>query len=172
MDPNLLSFFSVPNNQTLNPVDQNAESSAGAVPQQQPDPASWRPTGLDANIGLSDRTSAPSGATIPTYDNTSTAPSDISFTQAPMPSPYTQHKTSLPTRGHPRSHQHQRKKDAHERKRTKVDTESALESLDYWIQFDDEEADRMGSFEIDFSKRYDMTNQTRFAFLPAISEFD
>lgn len=164
MDPNLLSFFSVPNNQTLNPVDQNAESSAGAVPQQQTDPASWRPTGLDANIGLSDRTSAPSGATIPTCDNTSTAPSDISFTQAPMPSPYTQHKTSLPTRGHPRSHQHQRKKDAHERKRTKVDTESALESLDYWIQFDDEEADRMGSFEIDFSKRYDMTNQTRPAY--------
>ncbi|KAH6973276.1 nucleoside phosphorylase domain-containing protein [Ilyonectria destructans] len=41
----------------------------------------------------------------------------------------------------------------------KVDTDSALKSLDYWIQFDDDEADRVGSFEIDFSKRYNMTNQ-------------
>ncbi|KPM42534.1 hypothetical protein AK830_g3975 [Neonectria ditissima] len=170
MDPNLLSFFSVPNNQTLNPVDQNAESSAGAVPQhpqqqhqqhqpQQPDHSSWRPTGLEPDIGLSDRTSAPSGTPLPSYDNASTAPSDISFTQAPMPSPYAQHKAALPTRGHPRGHL--RKKDAHERKRTKVDTESALESLDYWIQFDDDEAERVGSFEIDFSKRYDTINQPR-----------
>ncbi|KAI1040042.1 hypothetical protein LB505_008306 [Fusarium chuoi] len=76
----------------------------------------------------------------------------MSFTQAPMPSPYTSsNKTILPTRGPPRGHQ-QRKRDAHERKRTKVDTDSALESLDYWIRFDDEENERTGSYEIDFSK--------------------
>lgn len=162
MDPNLLSFFSVPNNQTLNPVDQNAEASSGAGPSQQPqDPSSWRQMGMDGEMAMSsERTSAPSGNTMNSFDNSSTAPTDISFTQAPMPSPYTQHKTVLPTRGHPRSHQ--RKKDAHDRKRTKVDTDSALESLDYWIQFDDEEADRTGSFEIDFSKRYDMMNSSRF----------
>ncbi|KAH7161434.1 helix-loop-helix DNA-binding domain-containing protein [Dactylonectria macrodidyma] len=163
MDPNLLSFFSVPNNQTLNPVDQNAESSS-STHQQQPDPQSWRQSGLDNDMGLSDQTSAPSRATHGSYDNASTAASDISFTQAPMPSPYTQYKTVLPTRGHPRSHHQQRKKESHDRKRTKVDTESALESLDYWIQFDDEEAERVGSFEIDFSKRYDMTNQNRPAY--------
>lgn len=90
------------------------------------------------------------------------APSDISFTQAPMPSPYTQHKSALPSRGHPRNHQQQRKRDMqHGRKRTKVDTDSALESLDYWIQFDDDEAEKAGSFEIDFSKRYDMMNTSR-----------
>ncbi|KAH6900694.1 helix-loop-helix DNA-binding domain-containing protein [Thelonectria olida] len=163
MDPNLLSFFSVPNNQTLNPVDQNAEASSSAGPSQQQDPSSWRQNSMDGEMGMSERTSAPSANNnMNSFDNSSTAPTDISFTQAPMPSPYTQHKTVLPTRGHPRSHQRQRKQDAHhDRKRTKVDTESALESLDYWIQFDDEEADRTGSFEIDFSKRYDNFNPSR-----------
>ncbi|KAJ4266367.1 hypothetical protein NW762_004351 [Fusarium torreyae] len=150
MDPNLLNFFAVPNNQTLNHVDQNADSS-----QQQHEPSPWRPTGLEGDMGTSGNQGGPS------YDYQSTAPSDISFTQAPMPSPYTSsHKTVLPTRGHPRSHQ-QRKRDAHERKRTKVDTDSALESLDYWIRFDDDEGERTGSYEIDFSKRYDpMNNNT------------
>ncbi|KAM0251844.1 hypothetical protein ACHAP5_001507 [Fusarium lateritium] len=75
-----------------------------------------------------------------------------------MPSPYTSsNKTILPNRGHPRGHQ-PRKRDAHERKRTKVDTDSALESLDYWIRFDDDEGERTGSYEIDFSKRYDPVN--------------
>ncbi|KAL6352802.1 hypothetical protein LRP88_13275 [Fusarium phalaenopsidis] len=157
MDPNLLSFFSVPNNQTLNPVDQNAESSTGAISQQQQqqqEPSPWRPLEGD----MVDRTSGPQGGPVSSYDHQSSAPSDITFTQAPMPSPYTQHKTVLPTRGHPRTHP--RKRDAHDRKRTKVDTESALESLDYWIQFDDDEAERTGSYEIDFSKRYDMMNNT------------
>ena len=167
MDPNLLSFFSVPNNQTLNPVDQNAESSAGPNSQQQqqqqpPVSSSWRPHALDGDGGLADRSAAPPGAGLRSYDNASNAPSDISFTQAPMPSPYTQHKASLPTRVHPRNQG--RRKDGHDRKRTRVDPETAtLESLDYWIQFDDDEGDRGGgSFEIDFSKRYDFTNQNRY----------
>ncbi|KAJ4328195.1 hypothetical protein N0V84_001397 [Fusarium piperis] len=158
MDPNLLSFFSVPNNQTLNPVDQNAESSTGAISQQQQqqqqEPSPWRPLEGD----MIDRTSGHQGGPVSSYDHQSSATSDITFTQAPMPSPYTQHKTVLPTRGHPKGHP--RKRDAHDRKRTKVDTESALESLDYWIQFDDDEVERTGSYEIDFSKRYDMMNNT------------
>lgn len=176
MDPNLLSYFSVPNNQTLNPVDQNAESSVGpgAQEQQQQQPpvsSSWRGHSLDGDAGLADRTAPPPGAGLHSYDQASTAPSDISFTQAPMPSPYTQHKAALPTRVHPRSQQ-QRRRDGHDRKRTKVDPETAtLESLDYWIQFDDEEADRTGSFEIDFSKRYDFTNQNRYVFSSMIEKF-
>ncbi|KAF4995248.1 hypothetical protein FDECE_12863 [Fusarium decemcellulare] len=157
MDPNLLSFFSVPNNQTLNPVDQNAESSTGAISQQQ-EPSPWGPVGLEGDMGIAGRTSGPQGGALPSFAHQSSAPTDISFTQAPMPSPYTQHKTVLPSRGHPRNHP--RKRDAHDRKRTKVDTESALESLDYWIQFDDDEAERTGSYEIDFSKRYDTMNTT------------
>ncbi|KAF4976174.1 hypothetical protein FZEAL_7132 [Fusarium zealandicum] len=156
MDPNLLSFFSVPNNQTLNPVDQNADSSTGPIPHHQQEPSPWGPPGLEGEVGIVDRTSAPQGGALPSYDYQSSAPSDIAFTQAPMASPYTQHKTVLPTRAPPRNHQ--RRRDAHDRKRTKVDTESALESLDYWIQFDDEETDRTGSYEIDFSKRYDVMN--------------
>lgn len=164
MDPNLLSFFSVPNNQTINPVDQNAESSAGPnsqehQQQQPPVSASWRPHSLDGDGGLSDRTAPPPGADLRSYDHISNVPSDISFTQAPMPSPYTQHKSALPTRVHPRNQR--RKIDSHDRKRTKVDPDAAtLESLDYWIQFDDEENDRGGgSYEIDFSKRYDFSNR-------------
>lgn len=50
------------------------------------------------------------------------------------------------------------KKDKHDSKRVKSDFESdtpALDSIDYWIQFDDEDIDKWGSFEIDFSKRND-----------------
>ncbi|CAG7560279.1 unnamed protein product [Fusarium equiseti] len=150
MDPNLLNFFAVPNNQTLNNVDQNNQSS-----QQQHEPSPWRPADLESGMGASRNQGGPS------FDYQSTATSDISFNQAPMPSPYTSsHSTILPNRGHPRNHPQQRKREghAHDRKRTKVDTDSALESLDYWIRFDDDEADRTGSYEIDFSKRYDPMN--------------
>lgn len=45
-------------------------------------------------------------------------------------------------------------KDGHEAKRIKVESpRSALDSIDSWLQFD-EEADKFGSFEIDFSKQY------------------
>ncbi|KAF5559779.1 myc-type bHLH transcription factor [Fusarium napiforme] len=156
MDPNLLNFFAVPNNQTLNHVDQNNDTS-----QQQHEPSPWKPTGLEGDMGASGNQGGPS------YDYQSNAASDMSFNQAPMPSPYTSsNKTILPTRGPPRGHQ-QRKRDAHERKRTKVDTDSALESLDYWIRFDDEENERTGSYEIDFSKRFDpMTNNTNTHYRP------
>ncbi|KAM0349075.1 hypothetical protein ACHAPU_004010 [Fusarium lateritium] len=140
MDPNLLNFFAVPNNQTLN---QNESS------QQQHEPSPWGSTGFEGDVSSSGNQGGPS------YDYRSNAQSDISFAQAPMPSPYTSsNNTILPNRGHPRSNQ-QRRRDAHERKRTKVDADSALESLDYWIRFDDDEGERTGSYEIDFSKRYD-----------------
>ncbi|GJD00851.1 helix-loop-helix DNA-binding domain-containing protein [Colletotrichum higginsianum] len=47
--------------------------------------------------------------------------------------------------------------------RTKVDSEAAaLESVDYWIQFDDDEEQKFGgSFEIDFSRRSNPTPNYR-----------
>lgn len=50
---------------------------------------------------------------------------------------------------------------SHESKRIKVESpHSALDSIDSWLQFD-EEADKFGSFEIDFSKQYNPANQPR-----------
>ncbi|OBS19769.1 hypothetical protein FPOA_11494 [Fusarium poae] len=151
MDPNILNFFAVPNNQTLNNVDQNNQSS-----QQQQNPSPWGPPDLESGMGASRNQGGSS------FNYQPTATSDISFSQAPMQSTYTgPNNASLPNRGHPRNHpQQQRRREghAHDRKRTKVDTDSALESLDYWIRFDDEEAERTGSYEIDFSKRYDPMN--------------
>lgn len=52
-------------------------------------------------------------------------------------------------------------KESHESKRIKVESpHSALDSIDSWLQFD-EEADKFGSFEIDFSKQYNPANQPR-----------
>lgn len=163
MDPNILNFFAVPNNQTLNNVDQSNQSS-----QQQHEPSPWGPADLESGMGASRNQGASSFGFQPT------STSDISFTQPPMQSTYTGPNNSiLPNRGHPRNNPQQRRRDghAHDRKRTKVDTDSALESLDYWIRFDDDEAEKAGSYEIDFSKRYDpMSNaNTHYRYVYAIS---
>jgi hypothetical protein len=53
-----------------------------------------------------------------------------------------------------------RKRDSHDKKRQKADPDSAaLESVDYWIQFDDDDADNNlgSSFEIDYSRRQNPT---------------
>lgn len=55
-------------------------------------------------------------------------------------------------------------RDSHDKKRMKVDSDTpALDSIDYWISFDDD-LDKMGSFEIDYSKRSDLFCQNRYAF--------
>lgn len=60
-----------------------------------------------------------------------------------------------------RNHPLQSIKESHEAKRIKVESpHSALDSIDSWLQFD-EEADKFGSFEIDFSKQYNPANQPR-----------
>ncbi|KAL6866638.1 hypothetical protein J3F83DRAFT_116630 [Trichoderma novae-zelandiae] len=52
-------------------------------------------------------------------------------------------------------------KEGPDAKRIKVESpHSALDSIDSWLQFD-EEADKFGSFEIDFSKQYNTANQPR-----------
>ncbi|XP_044716183.1 helix-loop-helix DNA-binding domain-containing protein [Hirsutella rhossiliensis] len=103
--------------------------------------------------------SAPSDDSMPSFDPTIAAFTDMSFTQPSVPS------TSLQDRGSftPVSRQPQcfRRADlgSHDKKRIKVDPETpALDSIDYWIRFDDD-FDKMGSFEIDYSKRNDPTGQ-------------
>ncbi|KAL6882769.1 hypothetical protein HDV57DRAFT_457803 [Trichoderma longibrachiatum] len=52
-------------------------------------------------------------------------------------------------------------KEGPDAKRIKVESpHSALDSIDSWLQFD-EDADKFGSFEIDFSKQYNTANQPR-----------
>lgn len=54
-------------------------------------------------------------------------------------------------------------RDFHDKKRMKVESDTpALDSIDYWISFDDD-LDKMGSFEIDYSKRPDLLSQNRWA---------
>ncbi|POR39383.1 Transcription factor CPH2 [Tolypocladium paradoxum] len=101
--------------------------------------------------------SGPSGVSIPSFDPAVAAFADMSFTQPPVPSPYLQGKTTLLG---PQPEWFQRR-DLHDKKRYKVEAETpALDSIDYWINFDDD-LDKMGSFEIDYSKRNDLTGQNR-----------
>ncbi|RSM14587.1 hypothetical protein CEP52_001275 [Fusarium oligoseptatum] len=143
MDPNLLSFFSVPNNQTLNPVDQKRRVF------------DWRHLSATAATArtLAMETSRRRHARQDIWSSRGTG----FLLRPPIVCPFRHHIHTSPRVTHGLT---QGKRDAHDRKRTKVDTESALESLDYWIQFDDDEAERTGSYEIDFSKRYDMMNNT------------
>lgn len=54
------------------------------------------------------------------------------------------------------------RREGRERKRARLDSEAdALDSVDYWMQFDDDEPGQ--SFEIDYSKRRNNTlNQNRY----------
>ncbi|KAJ6437813.1 helix-loop-helix DNA-binding domain-containing protein [Purpureocillium lavendulum] len=101
-------------------------------------------------------TSAPSDVTIPSFDPAIAAFADMSFTQPHVPSPYLQDRKSLPTGANvgqqPECFQ---RRDMHDKKRFKADPDTpALDSIDYWINFDDD-WDKMGSVEIDYSKRND-----------------
>ncbi|EQK97552.1 helix-loop-helix DNA-binding domain-containing protein [Ophiocordyceps sinensis CO18] len=103
--------------------------------------------------------SAPSDDPMPSFDPTIAAFTDMSFTQPSVPSTTLHDRSSFT----PASRQPEcfRRADvgSHDKKRIKVDPETpALDSIDYWIRFDDE-VDNMGSFEIDYSKRNDPTGQ-------------
>lgn len=86
----------------------------------------------------------------PSFDPAIAAFADMSFTRPAVPSPYMRDKAPLP----PQQPDCFQRADVHDKKRIKVDPATpALDFIDYWIQFDD--ADRMGSFEIDYSRRND-----------------
>ncbi|KAK4042381.1 hypothetical protein C8A01DRAFT_44631 [Parachaetomium inaequale] len=130
-----LEFFSMPNNQTINPVDQPFLAGTSTQP-----PSIWSPAGLRLDTGL---TMSPS-----------VAPTTLSLDSVPQPSPLTglttmspglsstsrppaqgiQSRPVLPARG-PRT------KDRHERKRSRlsIDASTPLDSVDYWIDFDNDD---------------------------------
>ncbi|KAH7312356.1 hypothetical protein B0I35DRAFT_480817 [Stachybotrys elegans] len=113
--------------------------------------------GSGPDNGRTETTTAPMGASANPNGPSSASTTDISFTQAPVPSPYMRGKALNPQAT---SQQMAQSRDRHDQKRVKMDMESdtpALDSIDYWIQFDDDDVDNWGSFEIDFSKLNDTT---------------
>jgi hypothetical protein len=156
MDPNLLKnidYFAVPNAQTGNAVDQNAGEAQAAQRTTNTTSASiWDPPMTFVEPGVSDEYSA---AHAFAQQAQTTSPPNISFGALSGPSPFSAggKTTTLPARG-AQTVAAPRRREGHERKRAKVNSEAAaLESVDYWIHLDDDENDRGGSFEIDFSKR-------------------
>ncbi|KAL1837009.1 hypothetical protein VTJ49DRAFT_4394 [Mycothermus thermophilus] len=132
-----LEFFTMPNGQTVNPVDQPYLSGTSA--QQ---PGVWDPTGLNLDAGLSPSTTAPTSlsldsATQPSpLTGLSTVSPDLSSASR-NPTQGVQSRTVLPAHG-PRS------RDSHDRKRSRLSTDAAtattsLDSVDYWIDFDKDE---------------------------------
>ncbi|KYK55085.1 helix-loop-helix DNA-binding domain-containing protein [Drechmeria coniospora] len=106
-------------------------------------------------------TSAPSEASIPSFDPAIAAFADMSFIRPSGPSPQyaAQQQKGLPAGSSQPECFHRR--DQHDKKRLKPDPDTpALDSMDYWINFDGD-LDEMGSFEIDYSNRNDPTGQNR-----------
>ncbi|CAK7274780.1 hypothetical protein SEPCBS119000_006349 [Sporothrix epigloea] len=124
-----IGYFAVPNNQTLNPVDQSGDASG------LPATSLWDESNLAA-AGLGRGRENSSGA--PSISLDSLAPSTGSLNPySPMIS------TSSMFSQNPRSiisPRVSRTRDGHERKRSRLNTETTpFDSVDYWIQFDQEQ---------------------------------
>ncbi|KAK3692291.1 helix-loop-helix DNA-binding domain-containing protein [Podospora appendiculata] len=151
MDPNTLrhlEYFSVPNNQTANPVDQSF-SLTGAAPSIPPSSMWDAPTGLNLDIGQSASSSA--APTAFSLDSFNQASASTGLTSAsPNPSLLSrssvygsQSDRALPTRP-------PRRRDGHTRKRSRLGPNAnpaasttpitPFDSADYWIEFDNEES--------------------------------
>ncbi|KAG5950316.1 hypothetical protein E4U53_005265 [Claviceps sorghi] len=123
------------------------QSSSRQTSQPAQDASSW--SGASTGLGAFDFTSAPSNVSTASFDPAIAAFADLSFTQP---------STAFMLDGQSEAFQ---AKDSHDKKRMKVDSDTpALDSIDYWISFDDD-LDKMGSFEIDYSKRPDLLCQNR-----------
>lgn len=132
-----LEFFSVPNNQTTNPVDQSYTLGASSTTQS---PSIWdTATALGVDVALSrppslthTALSLDSLGQTPSTGLTSISPLAPSLSQQSF---YVgQSRPALPMRA-PRT------REGHERKRSRMSTDPApFESVDYWIQFDNEES--------------------------------
>ncbi|KZL85005.1 helix-loop-helix dna-binding domain-containing protein [Colletotrichum incanum] len=165
MDPNFLKnpdYFAVPNNQTTNSVEQTAESSTIGTARNAPDTSLWESLGGD-QANSESTSNGPSGS-LPSFAQASPGSTNFGLGSMPAQMQFSHgqpRNTGLPNRAAPG--QDSRRRDGHARKRTKVDSEAAaLESVDYWIQFDDDEEQKLGgSFEIDFSRRSNPTPNYR-----------
>ncbi|KAK2031445.1 helix-loop-helix DNA-binding domain-containing protein [Colletotrichum zoysiae] len=165
MDSNFLKnldYFADPNNQTTSSAEQPAESSATGAARNAPDTSLWDSLGGDqAN---SESTSNAPSTSLPSFAQASSGGTDFGLGSMPAQVQFSHgqpRNSGLPNR--PALGQGARRRDGHGRKRTKIDSEAAaLESVDYWIQFDDDEEQKLGgSFEIDFSRRGNPTPNYR-----------
>ncbi|KAG5974273.1 hypothetical protein E4U58_003250 [Claviceps cyperi] len=122
-------------------------SSPGRTSQTAQDAPSW--SGGSAGLDSFAFTSTTPDVSLPSFDPALAAFADLSFTQP---------STTFGLDGQSQATQ---VKDAHDQKRMKVNSDPpALDSIDYWMSFDDD-LDKMGSFEIDYSKRSDLSGQNR-----------
>ncbi|KAK4103233.1 hypothetical protein N658DRAFT_549764 [Parathielavia hyrcaniae] len=112
-----LEFFSIPNNQTINPVDQPYFARSTTQP-----PSIWDSAEQAPGLAFSSQPSPL--ARLPIMSP------DLSSTPRP-PSQGLQSRRILPARG-PRA------KEGHERKRSRLslDATTPLDSVDYWLNFD------------------------------------
>ncbi|KAG5977411.1 hypothetical protein E4U55_006832 [Claviceps digitariae] len=130
---------------SVSSTDPDLSSRQTSQPAQ--DASSW--SGGSAGLGTFEFASGPSDMSIPSFDPALAAFADLSFTQP---------SATFMLDGQPEAFQ---ANDCHDKKRMKVDSETpALDSIDYWISFDDD-LEKMGSFEIDYSKRNDLFCQNR-----------
>ncbi|OAA62680.1 Helix-loop-helix DNA-binding protein [Niveomyces insectorum RCEF 264] len=143
MDTNLLrnlGYFSVPNNQTLNPVDQTGDAVGLASVQAQPQPqpqSVWDESTLAGAGGLSRPGDSSSGAS-PFPESLAPSTGDSSFgpysPMLPSPSVFGQNPRSIIS---PRP---QRMREGRERKRSRLNAETTpFDSVDYWMQFDQDQ---------------------------------
>ncbi|MBE3042407.1 hypothetical protein IMZ48_07475 [Candidatus Bathyarchaeota archaeon] len=149
MDPNFLNrmeYFPGLNSPNMDPgSQQNAESSsAGAVPPGLNDDSLWNPS---LALGMSDETTP---AFLYAQQNLGGIPYSGygGAARTPRPADAIQAATAA------------RKRGGHDRKRAKMSSDAAaLESVDYWINLDDDDHDNRlgGSFEIDYSGRNNET---------------
>ncbi|OAA51683.1 Helix-loop-helix DNA-binding domain protein [Metarhizium rileyi] len=124
-------------------------SSSRPASQAAQDTSSWETSAASAAMDTFDFTSAPPEVSIPSFDPAIAAFADMSFTRPPARSPYPPAKNTMAAA----QSDALQERDFHDRKRMKVESDTpALDSIDYWISFDDD-LDKMGSFEIDYSKR-------------------
>ncbi|KAM4067521.1 helix-loop-helix DNA-binding domain-containing protein [Hirsutella rhossiliensis] len=101
--------------------------------------------------------SAPSDDSMPSFDPTIAAFTDISFTRPAVPSTSLQVRTSLSPAARQLKCFRRPELSSHDRKRVKDDPGAPiLDSIDYWIRFGDD-VDNIGSLEIDYSKCNDPT---------------
>ncbi|KAG5986595.1 hypothetical protein E4U43_005445, partial [Claviceps pusilla] len=122
-------------------------SASRQTSQPAQDASSW--SGGSTGLGTFEFASAPSDVSIPSFDPAIAAFADLSFRQPSAPFMMDDQSEAFPAM------------DSHDKKRVKVDSDTpALDSIDYWISFDDD-LDKMGSFEIDYSKRPDLLCQNR-----------
>ncbi|KAK0742403.1 hypothetical protein B0T21DRAFT_346207 [Apiosordaria backusii] len=128
-----LEFFSMPNNQTVNPVDQPFMTSNSTQP-----PSIWDTTGMGMDGGIS--------------MSPSTAPTSMSLDSIAQPSPltgFTSISPNLSSTSQSSAHNRQSRpvlpargvrRDGHERKRSRLSMDATpLDSVDYWLDFDKEE---------------------------------